>query len=289
MAGVSLIAFVIVERTVAAPMLDLRLFGDRNFTGSAIASLCLFAAVIGSIAYLALYQLTIQKYSPLEVGLQATTFGVTAALGSVAARRLTGRLPDRAVVATGLLLVAAGMMLFYGLEIDSGWRALLPGYLLVGFGFGLVQPSLVSAALSAAGPGQSGMVSGASNTFRQLGAPAGIAALGVVLQTKISEVAGRLLAAMPVAPQDSARLVELIGSGQTQAAVQSAPDEVRPGVGQAAAQAFVDALNVTLLWAAGVAALGAVLALAVMATPARSGTATPSADEEPAELVLSTN
>ena len=68
---------------------------------------------------------------------------------------------------------------------DSSWTVLLPGFIVAGFGIGVVNPVLASAAVSVVQPQRSGMASGANNTFRQVGIATGIAVLGAIFQTQI--------------------------------------------------------------------------------------------------------
>jgi MFS family permease len=84
------------------------------------------------------------------------------------------------VLATvGLLLISAGMLaMTLTTDVDSGWTAILPGLLLASVGCGLVNPAGSALALDALPPSQSGLASGASDTFRQTGVAVGIAWLG---------------------------------------------------------------------------------------------------------------
>src|SRR6202012_5361105 len=68
---------------------------------------------------------------------------------------------------------------------SSTWTVLLPGFLVSGFGIGIVNPVLASGAVSVVQPQRSGMASGANNTFRQVGIATGIAVLGAVFQSQI--------------------------------------------------------------------------------------------------------
>jgi hypothetical protein len=94
-------------------------------------------------------------------------------------------LPVRVALPTGQLLSAAGLLAMRGVEASSPWTFLLPGLLLVGVGIGLSNPAVTYAALGVVPATRSGMASGVSNTFRQVGIAIGIAALGTLLPTHI--------------------------------------------------------------------------------------------------------
>ncbi|MFL6294862.1 MAG: MFS transporter, partial [Actinomycetes bacterium] len=72
-----------------------------------------------------------------------------------------------------------------GLEAASPWTVMLPGLLVLGVGIGLCNPAVTYAALGVVPATRSGMASGVSNTFRQVGIAIGIAALGILLPTHI--------------------------------------------------------------------------------------------------------
>jgi hypothetical protein len=67
----------------------------------------------------------------------------------------------------------------------SAWTALLPGFILAGIGIGVLNPVLASATVSVVPPERSGMASGSSSTFRQVGISTGIAGLGAVFLSQI--------------------------------------------------------------------------------------------------------
>jgi len=106
------------------------------------------------------------------------------------AGKLSAHVPVRLLLAGGLVLVAAGMLLMRGLHTDSTWTALLAGFILLGAGIGMVNPPLASTAIGVVDPRRAGMASGVNNTFRQVGIATGIAGFGAIFQHRFqSEVA----------------------------------------------------------------------------------------------------
>ena len=97
-------------------------------------------------------------------------------------RRLTGRLSDRvparALLFVGLTLTGAGLLLMRDSPPDSSWTVFLTGLPDRGAGIGMVNPVLAFAAIGVVNATASGMAAGINNTFRQVGAATGIAALG---------------------------------------------------------------------------------------------------------------
>ena len=101
------------------------------------------------------------------------------------AGRLTVRVQSRFLLGIGMLVVTGGLLLMATTHPNSTWTVLLPGFIVCGFGVGIVNPVLASGAVSVVQPQRSGMASGANNTFRQVGIATGIAVLGAVFQSQI--------------------------------------------------------------------------------------------------------
>jgi len=187
MAGAALLlaAFVAVEQRQREPMLDLRLFAIPTFTGASVVVMVLAASTFGPFLYLTLFLLDVAGASPTSVGLQLLPLSAAALVVSVLGGRAAGVLPVRAALPAGQLLCAAGLLAMRGLEASSPWTALLPGLLVLGVGIGLSNPSVTYAALGVVPATRSGMASGVSNTFRQVGIAIGIAALGILLPARV--------------------------------------------------------------------------------------------------------
>ncbi|MGW0806075.1 MFS transporter [Nonomuraea sp. NPDC002799] len=179
-AAVSLVAFVVIERRGAHPMLDLRLFADRSFSGIMVGAALLMPAAFACLAFTSLWLQQNLRLGPVLAGLALSPMAVTSLVVSVAAVRLLPRISPRVSVGGGLLLVGAGSFLQGQLDQHSAWTALAPGLVVVGAGVGLAIPALSSAAMAYAPPRRTGMAAGTVNTVRQLGYAVGIAALGLL-------------------------------------------------------------------------------------------------------------
>ena len=83
-------------------------------------------------------------------------------------------------------LTGTGLLLMRGLTGTSHWTALLAGFVAGGAGVGLVNPALASTAIGVVPPQQSGMAAGINTTFRQVGIATGIAVLGALFESAIT-------------------------------------------------------------------------------------------------------
>ena len=108
----------------------------------------------------------------------------------------------------------------------------------------------------------SGMVSGISNTFRQVGVATGIAGLGAILQASVTSSVESSLRGVPGV--DASQIAHEVATGATKQAIASAPVHARVAVARAARDAFVSGLDRILLVAAIVAFVGAVLGFALV-------------------------
>ena len=108
------------------------------------------------------------------------------------AGKLTARVPLGAMLALGLGLVGAGLLLMRSLEPGSDWTALLPGFVVGGLGIGVISPALAAAMVGVLPVDRAGLASGVNNTFRQLGIAVGIAALGAVFEHRVTASGYRL-------------------------------------------------------------------------------------------------
>ncbi|QIK07619.1 MFS transporter [Streptomyces sp. ID38640] len=188
-AALALLVFVLVERRVQRPLLDLGLLRRPSFAALPAAALLLQAAAFPYLTFVGLWVQNILGLSPVQAGLAVTPMALVSLLVGALGGRLLQRMAPQLPVGIGMLLVGAGVLLEYALLGDgSGWAALVPGLAVSGLGIGAAMPVLVSAALGAAPPQRAGMASGAMNTSQQLGFALGIAALGTVFADALHDV-----------------------------------------------------------------------------------------------------
>ena len=255
--------FVAVEQRQPRPMFDLSLFRKKTFGGASIAAFALSASMFAMFLYLTLYLQTILGYDPLETGLRFLPVTLLSFFAAAISGKLTAKLPARGLLGGGLLVVGLGLLLMRGVDATSDWTALLPGFVVAGIGVGTINPSIANAAIGVVAPARSGMASGISSTFRQVGIATGIAGLGAVFQSQITSRLTTALAGTPGAAhvEDVGRAVA--GGGAPQA-IAASPAAARPGLEQAIHSAFTAALNDILLIAAVIAIVGGLLALALV-------------------------
>ena len=178
-AGVSLVGFVIIEHLSREPMLPLNLFRQARFTGPQVIVFGIASTFFAGFLYATLYLQVIVGLSPIRTGLAYLPGTFLVFIVSGASAGLLTRVKPAILATLGLLFLAVGMLVMtLTTEVNSGWAAILPGLLIASVGCGLVNPAGSALALEALPPEQSGLASGANDTFRQTGVAIGIAWLG---------------------------------------------------------------------------------------------------------------
>jgi EmrB/QacA subfamily drug resistance transporter len=248
-----LAAWVLVERRREAPMLDVRLFRSRSFSGIMLGGLLLNAAAFSSNLYVSLWLQSVLGLSPLQGGLVFIPLSLLSFLVAALAGRALQTRPPRFVLGAGLVLIGVGSLLMARLDGGSGWPVLMPGLAVLGLGVGAANPTLASAALAAVPRERSGMASGAVNTARQLGFALGVAVLGGVFTAR----AGAVLSGAGV--PDPSGTASALSAGQAGAVVGAAPPEQRAAVADLLGAAYADGLRDVFLVCGGAGIVGGLL------------------------------
>ena len=183
--AVLMVIFFVNEVKTKDPMLRLDLFRKPAVVGVSMVAFAMSASIFAMFLYLTLYIQDDLGYGPLQAGLRFLPLTLLAFLVAPFAGRATVRIKSRYLLGIGMLLITGSLLLMTTIKFDSAWTVLLPGFIVGGFGIGMVNPVLASASISVVEPQQSGMASGTNNTFRQVGIATGIAVLGAVFQSQI--------------------------------------------------------------------------------------------------------
>ncbi|WP_233521383.1 DHA2 family efflux MFS transporter permease subunit [Streptomyces triticagri] len=180
-----LAGFVLYELQTERPMLPMRLFRERAFSGINAASLLMFLGMFGSIFLLSQFLQIVLGYSPTEAGLRMLPWTGMPLLVAPVAGYLSDRIGGRPVVATGLALQALGLGVFaLALEPDMSYAAQLPGLILSGIGMALYFAPAASLVMGSVRTSEQGIASGANNGLREIGGTLGVAILASVFSSQ---------------------------------------------------------------------------------------------------------
>jgi EmrB/QacA subfamily drug resistance transporter len=178
---VLLVAFVLIERRSAEPMMPLRIVLDRIRGSAFLIILTVNAATYAFYLLLTYYLQVIKDYSAFATGLAFVPVGIGILVGSAVAGRAVSRWQPRQVVIVGLLLAVVGVAAMALLRVDTPfWALVLPVQLVAGAGFGATLTTIVSLALFGIGSNESGVASALTNAMGQVGGAAGVSVLNVI-------------------------------------------------------------------------------------------------------------
>jgi EmrB/QacA subfamily drug resistance transporter len=180
-------AFVLVERAQRQPLVPFRIFSNRTLTGANITALFVAMSLFSMFFFVSLYMQQVLGYSPLKAGVAylplAAGIIVSAGIASVA----TTRIGFKPVLATGLLLVAVGLLWFAQVSPDGTYvEDLLFPSLIAAVGLGFAFVPLTIASVAGVKPDDAGLASGLINTSQQVGGALGLAILAAVANGRTS-------------------------------------------------------------------------------------------------------
>jgi EmrB/QacA subfamily drug resistance transporter len=178
-AAVLMALFLGIESRVRAPLVPLGIFRLRNVATANAVGILWAAAMFAWFFMSALYLQRVLGYSPLKVGLAFLPANLIMGAFSIGlSARLVMRFGFRAPLATGLLVAAAGLVLFARAPVDGSFLVdILPSMILLAFGAGLAFNPVLLAAMSEVEPSESGLASGVVNTSFMMGGALGLAIL----------------------------------------------------------------------------------------------------------------
>lgn len=177
LAAVSLIAFILVERKVRWPVVDLSLFKRLAFSATSLVSLCVGAALIIAMADIPIFVDTVLQRPVLDSGLALMRMTVMIPIGALLGGWLCGRITCRFTAVLGLLFTAVGFYLMSRWPANVDWTQITISTVTAGMGFGLVIAPIGTTAINAVRSTQAGTGSAVVTALRMLGMTLGLAAL----------------------------------------------------------------------------------------------------------------
>jgi EmrB/QacA subfamily drug resistance transporter len=185
-----LVAFVFHALRVKNPLLELRLFANRNF---AIANICIFvmgATLYGAMFLLPLYYQIARGQSPWQAGLLMAPQGLGAACIMRMSGRITDRVGPRRVVPVGIIVMAVATIPFAFVTTSTSEVLLAVTLFARGLGLGLSMMPIMAATYFDLSHAQIPRATTTLNIMRQIGGSVATALFAVVLQRQIVEQTG---------------------------------------------------------------------------------------------------
>ena len=270
-------SFVYFELRAEQPMLPLRFFRQRDFTGAVIVIGLAFFAMFGVFFFLSQFLQLVQGRSAFHSGLLIVPAALAMMVSSLLAGLLSQIVGPKILAVVSMLLILGGMGLFTQLEIDTSVLYIIVSIFLFGFGAGLGMPVLTDTVMAAVPVDDAGIGSAVNDVSRELGGALGIAITGAFVNRAYSQNVEDELAGVA-----SAEVVEAVSDGVGVATLVAAdlPADVGAAVLAGASAAFVDAIAVGFILGIVFMVLAAIVAATLVPRRMRAEQATEHSSEQ---------
>lgn len=164
------------------PLIDIRLFKNRNFTIGNVNRMIMQLALAGAVFVLPVFLQQVAGANAFKTGLVLLPLTAGVLIFSIIPSKLESRLEPHYIISLGFLMGLAGsLILSYQFNLNMGILQLIPGTFLLGAGIGLALPVSADIILSSASQKKQSDASGVMSTFANLGSSIGTALIGVIL------------------------------------------------------------------------------------------------------------
>ncbi len=249
-------AFIAWELRVEHPMLDIRLFRNRRFSAASVSVSLVFFALLGVIFFLTQYLQSVLGYDPLQAGVRLMPLAVGLMVAAPLSARAAERVGTKAIVAGGLGVVSAALVLMSTVSVDSGYGTVGLTLLLLGFGMGMAVAPATDSIMGSLPLAHASVGSAVNDTTRLVGGSLGVAILGSLLTSGYGGQMDGHLSGLPASATSAAH--DQVAGAMFVADKLGGP--AGAALAAAARSAFVSAMDTTVLVAAAVAFTGALLA-----------------------------
>ena len=264
-AVVTLAIFVVVEARVRNPMLPFTLFRSRTFTGANLLTLLLYGALGGTLFFLPLNLIQVQRYSATAAGAALLPLILIIFLLSRWSGGLVQRYGAKIPLVIGPLIAAAGFALFVLPGVGgSYWRSFFPAVVVLGVGMAVSVAPLTTTVMNSVAPNRVGIASGVNNAVSRTAGLLAIAVLGIVMLQTFNRSLDARLAGLKVAPL----VQQSLNEQRTKLAGAQLPESIEPHTRallvDAINQSFVDGFRRVMLVGAALALGSAITALVLI-------------------------
>ena len=183
------VAFVLVERRAAEPIMPLHLFKDRNFNLTTIAGLITGIAMFGAIAYLPTYLQMVTGVNATEAGLLMIPLMAALLISSIVSGQLVSKFGRyKWLPVTGTAVIAVSLFLLSTMTPSLPVWILCSYLAIMGLGLGMSMQILILIVQNSFPNSQVGTATAANNYFRQIGASIGTAVVGSLFVAKLTDL-----------------------------------------------------------------------------------------------------
>jgi EmrB/QacA subfamily drug resistance transporter len=259
--GVLAVIFVLVEARLKSPMMPLSLFRTRNFAGANLLTLFLYAALSGTLFFLPLDLIQVQKYSATAAGAAILPFILIMSGLSRWSGGLVKRYGSRLPLVVGPIVAAIGFALFVRTGAgNSYWTAFLPAIIMLGLGMAISVAPLTTTVMNSVRESRAGIASGINNAVSRTAGLLAIAVLGLVMFHAFDNCMNQRLDQTGAPPQ----VRQALDDQRVKLAAAELPPNIdertQTAIRHAIEECFVSAYRRVMLWGAALAFCSSVVA-----------------------------
>jgi EmrB/QacA subfamily drug resistance transporter len=263
-------AFIVRERGVEHPLLDVRVFRDMRVTAATSSIFIAFFSLFGFTFLVTQYFQFVRGYNPLESGLRTVPFAVGAGITAPIAARLAIKFGPKRVVPVGLLFMGVAQIYASTFHVGTAyWGPVVASMVLMACGLSLVTSPSSESVMGSLPREMAGVGSAINDTSREVGGTLGVAIIGSIFATTYGPKIVELLTPFGLPEQALSAAEESVGAAFF-VAEQAGEPTATAAIQNAASLSFLDGFQAACTTVGIVAILGALLALKFL--PARTPT-----------------
>lgn len=190
LAGVLIVAFLLIERRHSHPVMDLKLFRMRSFSVNVLLRYISFIVYVGVSLLLPFFLQNVLGYEPGKMGLVLSVMPIFFGLTAPFAGTLADRFGTRPLAMAGLFLFLTGCLTLSTLDAETTTLGVVLRMIPLGMGMGVFQSPNNSVIIGVVPPDRLGMASSLVSVIRTVGRSTGIAILGAFWVSQVLVAAG---------------------------------------------------------------------------------------------------
>ena len=176
----SWIAFVSVEKNAKEPVISLELFKNRVFVISNIIGFLMGLGMFGALIFTPLFWQGVIGASATQSGNMMLPMMFSNVVASILGGRLANRASLRTIFVAGMACMALGFYLLSTMTLGTSLKVAVLYLIVLGFGMGLIMPTVTLAVQNAFPPKQRGVATSVTQFSRSIGSTLGMTILGVL-------------------------------------------------------------------------------------------------------------
>ena len=251
-------------------MLPLELFRSHNFSAVNLATLCVYAGLIGASFFITLFLQQVAGYTPFQAGAATTPITIVMFVLSGRFGALASRIGPRLPMGVGPLIGALGLAYLVRLDSDPGYLVdVLPAMLLFGLGLAMTVAPLTTTVLDSVEERHAGVASGVNNAVSRVAGVLAIAALGAVISAQFASSLDDRVAGEPVGVEARTAIDDAKAQPIAGADTRDVPAAQAAALDDAIVSSSESAFHLGMLIGAGLMAVGGAISLFAVRNPER--------------------